>query len=155
MLSSLDSRSRKIFQYIVESYLETGNPVGSNTLSKKISPSLASATIRSVMSNLEGLNSPILLRRTISHDSINNDISNNAVNILNNESDSNIIDNIMQNMTDELARQYINNLVQADSSIPNLLREGNINLEYSVFLPNTNSYYTYRTRNNDSSTNNI
>ena len=64
-------------------------------------------------------------------------------------------DNIMQNMTDELARQYINNLVQADSSIPNLLREGNINLEYSVFLPNTNSYYTYRTRNNDSSTNNI
>ena len=56
LLSSLDSRSRKIFQYIVESYLETGNPVGSNTLSKKISPSLASATIRSVMSNLEGLN---------------------------------------------------------------------------------------------------
>ena len=56
LLSSLDSRSRKIFQYIVESYLETGNPVGSNTLSKKISPSLASATIRNVMSNLEGLN---------------------------------------------------------------------------------------------------
>jgi len=56
LLSSLDSRSRKIFQYIVESYLETGNPVGSNTLSKNMSPSLASATIRNVMSNLEGLN---------------------------------------------------------------------------------------------------
>jgi len=56
LLSSLDSRSRKILQYVVESYLETGNPVGSNTLSKKMSPSLASATIRSVMSNLEGLN---------------------------------------------------------------------------------------------------
>ena len=56
LLSSLDSRSRKILQYVVESYLETGNPIGSNTLSKKMSPSLASATIRNVMSNLEGLN---------------------------------------------------------------------------------------------------
>ena len=55
LLSSLDSRSRKILQYVVESYLETGNPVGSKTLSKQISPSLASATIRNVMSNLEGL----------------------------------------------------------------------------------------------------
>ncbi|MBH87697.1 MAG: heat-inducible transcriptional repressor HrcA [Pelagibacterales bacterium] len=56
LLSSLDNRSRTILQHIVESYLETGNPIGSNTLSKKISPSLASATIRNVMSNLEGLN---------------------------------------------------------------------------------------------------
>jgi len=56
LLSSLDNRSRTILQHVVESYLETGNPVGSNTLSKKISPSLASATIRNVMSNLEGLN---------------------------------------------------------------------------------------------------
>ena len=56
LLSSLDSRSRKILQHIVESYIETGNPIGSKTLSKKLSPSLASATIRNVMSNLEGLN---------------------------------------------------------------------------------------------------
>ena len=56
LLSSLDSRSRKILQYIVESYIETGNPIGSKTLSKKLSPSLASATIRNVMANLEGLN---------------------------------------------------------------------------------------------------
>jgi heat-inducible transcriptional repressor len=56
LLSSLDSRSRKILQFIVESYLETGNPIGSNTLSKIVSPALASATIRNVMSNLEGLN---------------------------------------------------------------------------------------------------
>jgi len=56
LLSSLDSRSRTILQYVVEAYLETGNPIGSNTLSKKISPSLASATIRNVMSNLEALN---------------------------------------------------------------------------------------------------
>ena len=55
LLSSLDSRSRKILQYVVESFLETGNPIGSKTLSKQISPSLASATIRNVMSNLEGL----------------------------------------------------------------------------------------------------
>ena len=56
LLSSLDDRSRTILQHIVESYLDTGNPVGSNTLSQKISPSLASATIRNVMSNLEALN---------------------------------------------------------------------------------------------------
>lgn len=56
LLSSLDDRSRTILQHIVESYLDTGNPVGSNTLSKKITPSLASATIRNVMSNLEALN---------------------------------------------------------------------------------------------------
>ena len=56
LLSSLDSRSRKILQHIVESYLETGTPIGSNTLSKKLSPTLASATIRNVMSNLESLN---------------------------------------------------------------------------------------------------
>jgi heat-inducible transcriptional repressor len=51
ILSSLDDRTRQIFRQIVESYLETGDPVGSRTLSQQgitVSP----ATIRNVMSDL-------------------------------------------------------------------------------------------------------
>ena len=33
-LAELDERAREIFRRIVESYLETGEPVGSRTLSK-------------------------------------------------------------------------------------------------------------------------
>ena len=54
-LSSLDDRSRKILQYVVESYIENGNPVASKVISKKINPTLASATIRNVMAKLERL----------------------------------------------------------------------------------------------------
>ena len=54
-LSTLDNRSRKILQHVVESYLETGQPVASKEISDKISPSLASATIRNVMAQLENL----------------------------------------------------------------------------------------------------
>jgi len=55
LLSSLDNRSRKILQHVIESYIETGTPVASKTISEKIMPSLASATIRNVMANLENL----------------------------------------------------------------------------------------------------
>jgi hypothetical protein len=34
-LAALDQRSREIFREIVEAYLETGEPVGSRTLSKR------------------------------------------------------------------------------------------------------------------------
>ncbi len=56
MLEELDQRSRDIFRAIVESYLETGDPLGSRTLSRylsSISVSLSPATIRNVMSDLE------------------------------------------------------------------------------------------------------
>lgn len=56
MLEELDQRSRDIFQVIVESYLETGDPLGSRTLSQqlsRLSVSLSPATIRNVMSDLE------------------------------------------------------------------------------------------------------
>lgn len=56
MLQELDRRSRDIFKVIVESYLETGDPLGSRTLSKhlsQLSVSLSPATIRNVMSDLE------------------------------------------------------------------------------------------------------
>jgi len=47
----LDERSRAIFREVVETYLETGEPVGSRTLSKG-SISLSSASIRNVLADL-------------------------------------------------------------------------------------------------------
>ena len=52
-LSELDQRSRAIFRHIVENYLETGEPLGSRSLSRQLSISLSPATIRNVMSDLE------------------------------------------------------------------------------------------------------
>lgn len=52
-LGELDERSRELFRQIVESYLETGDPVGSRTLSQRSALSLSPATIRNVMSDLE------------------------------------------------------------------------------------------------------
>lgn len=54
-LQSLDERSREIFRQIVESYLETGDPVGSRTLSRALPMSLSPASIRNVMADLEHL----------------------------------------------------------------------------------------------------
>lgn len=50
-LQELDRRSRDIFKAIVEAYLETGEPVGSRTLSKR-GVELSPASIRNVMSDL-------------------------------------------------------------------------------------------------------
>lgn len=49
----LDRRSRDIFRAIVESYLETGDPLGSRTLSRHPSLGVSPATIRNVMQDLE------------------------------------------------------------------------------------------------------
>lgn len=54
-LQVLDQRSRDIFQRIVESYLNDGEPVGSRNLSRLLPLSLSPATIRNVMSDLEHL----------------------------------------------------------------------------------------------------
>ena len=53
MITELNERSREILRRIVESYVETGEPVGSRTLSKRFSMSLSPATIRNVMADLE------------------------------------------------------------------------------------------------------
>lgn len=52
-ISELSERSKEIFRNIVESYLETGEPVGSRTLSQRGTISLSPASIRNVMSDLE------------------------------------------------------------------------------------------------------
>jgi heat-inducible transcriptional repressor len=54
-LTSLDRRSREIFRRIVESYLDTGEPVGSRNLSRILPMSLSPASIRNVMADLEQL----------------------------------------------------------------------------------------------------
>ncbi|MEM5583216.1 heat-inducible transcriptional repressor HrcA [Roseibium sp. AS2] len=54
-LSDLDKRSREIFRAIVETYLETGEPVGSRNVSRNLSVSLSPASVRNVMSDLEHL----------------------------------------------------------------------------------------------------
>jgi len=52
LLSDLDMRTRGIFKEIVESYLESGQPVGSRTLALSGGNSLSPATIRNTMSDL-------------------------------------------------------------------------------------------------------
>jgi heat-inducible transcriptional repressor len=52
-VSELSQRSREIFRQIVDAYVETGEPVGSRTLSRRLSQALSPATIRNVMSDLE------------------------------------------------------------------------------------------------------
>ena len=52
-LNKLSERSRTILRRIVESYLETGEPVGSRTISRRLGMSLSPATIRNVMADLE------------------------------------------------------------------------------------------------------
>ncbi len=54
-LDQLDDRTRTIFKLIVESYLETGEPVGSRNLARGLPMALSPASVRNVMSDLEHL----------------------------------------------------------------------------------------------------
>ena len=54
-LAQLSERSREIFRQIVESYLATGEPVGSRNISRLLQVSLSPASVRNVMSDLEAL----------------------------------------------------------------------------------------------------
>lgn len=51
-LSEIDERSREVFRQIVETYIETGEPVGSRTLSQGQKLAVSAATIRNVMADL-------------------------------------------------------------------------------------------------------
>ncbi len=54
-MQALDERKMKILQAIIRNYLETGEPVGSRTISKYTDLNLSSATIRNEMADLEEL----------------------------------------------------------------------------------------------------
>ncbi|MCC7016504.1 MAG: heat-inducible transcriptional repressor HrcA [Rhodospirillales bacterium] len=53
MITELNDRSREVFRRIVEAYLESGEPIGSRTLSRRLGLALSPATIRNVMADLE------------------------------------------------------------------------------------------------------
>src|SRR3977135_528992 len=53
-ISELSERSREIFRLIVDGYVQTGEPIGSRTLSRLLGQHLSPATIGSVMGGLEG-----------------------------------------------------------------------------------------------------
>ena len=54
-LAQLNERSREIFKQIVESYLATGEPVGSRNIARILPITLSPASVRNVMSDLEHL----------------------------------------------------------------------------------------------------
>ena len=49
----LNDRSKQIFKSVIESYLETGEPVGSETLSKKLGIDISASAIRSILADLQ------------------------------------------------------------------------------------------------------
>ena len=55
ILSDMNDRTREVFRRIVESYLESGEPMGSRTLTRSLSEQISSATVRNVMQDLEFL----------------------------------------------------------------------------------------------------
>ncbi len=55
ILNQMNDRSREVFRRVVEGYLDSGDPVGSRTLSRQFSEKVSAATIRNVMQDLEYL----------------------------------------------------------------------------------------------------
>jgi len=55
ILEEMNERSREVFRRVVESYLSSGVPVGSRTLTRDFSEKVSAATIRNVMQDLEYL----------------------------------------------------------------------------------------------------
>lgn len=53
LIEEMNDRSREVFRRVVESYLDSGQPVGSRTLTRSMSEQVSAATIRNVMQDLE------------------------------------------------------------------------------------------------------
>ncbi len=53
MVLELNERSRTIFRHVIDAFVETGEPVGSRTLARRLDGVLSPATIRNVMADLE------------------------------------------------------------------------------------------------------
>jgi len=53
LLEELNQRSREVFRRLVEAYLDTGEPVGSRTLTRAMTEKVSAATVRNVMQDLE------------------------------------------------------------------------------------------------------
>ncbi len=55
LISDMNDRTREVFRCVVEGYLESGEPVGSRTLTRSMREKVSAATIRNVMQDLEYL----------------------------------------------------------------------------------------------------
>ncbi|MEO0946307.1 MAG: heat-inducible transcriptional repressor HrcA, partial [Pseudomonadota bacterium] len=55
ILEEMNDRSREVFRRVVEGYLQTGDPVGSRSLTRELSEKVSAATVRNVMQDLEYL----------------------------------------------------------------------------------------------------
>lgn len=55
LLKEVDARSREIFRHIVDTYLASGEPVGSRNISRALPNNLSPASVRNIMSDLEHL----------------------------------------------------------------------------------------------------
>lgn len=53
MITDLNDRAQAILRYVVDTYMATGEPVGSRTIARHLENTLSPATIRNVMSDLE------------------------------------------------------------------------------------------------------
>jgi heat-inducible transcriptional repressor len=53
VLADMNDRTREVFRRVVEGYLNSGEPVGSRTLSRALSERVSAATVRNVMQDLE------------------------------------------------------------------------------------------------------
>ena len=52
-VAELNDRAREVLRLVVEGYVETGEPVGSRALSRRLTETLSSATIRNIMADLQ------------------------------------------------------------------------------------------------------
>jgi heat-inducible transcriptional repressor len=52
-INEINARSQEILRHIVEAYVDTGEPVGSRTLARRLNSALSPSTIRNVMADLE------------------------------------------------------------------------------------------------------
>ncbi|MCP9482606.1 heat-inducible transcriptional repressor HrcA [Shimia sp. CNT1-13L.2] len=55
IFNEMNDRSREVFRRVVQGYLDTGDPVGSRTLTRSMSEKVSAATVRNVMQDLEYL----------------------------------------------------------------------------------------------------
>ena len=55
ILAQMNDRSREVFRRVVEGYLDSGDPIGSRSLTRAMTEKLSAATIRNVMQDLEFL----------------------------------------------------------------------------------------------------
>ena len=77
MSEELGEREKEVLRAVVQEYISTGGPVGSQQLSRKPEFEVSSATMRNVLADLEGLpNAEIGERLSISEKTVRNHVTN-------------------------------------------------------------------------------